>query len=81
MDEREVDKVADTPITIQHTFVFCPMAGTFVLNKTLKQGIFASENEMSQTKQRKIPLSINSSLSTLKKKTQTEAKCKPLQNT
>ena len=49
MDEREVDKVADIPITIQDVFVFCPMAGTFVLNKTLKQGIFASENEMSQT--------------------------------
>ena len=49
MDEREVDKVADTPITLQDAFVFCPMAGTFVLNETLKQGIFASENEMSQT--------------------------------
>ena len=49
MDEREVDKVADTPITIQDTFIFCPMAGTFALNETLKQGIFASKSEMSQT--------------------------------
>ena len=43
-DEREVDKVEDIPITIQDAFMFCPMAGTFVLNKTSKQGIFSSEN-------------------------------------
>ena len=49
MDEKEVYKVADIPITIQDAFVFYPMAGTLVLNKTLKQGIFASENEMNQT--------------------------------
>ena len=49
MDEREVDKVADIPINIQDAFIFCPMAGTFVLNKTLKQDIFARENEMSKT--------------------------------
>ena len=35
MDEREVDKVANTPITIQDAFIFCPMAGTFVQNETL----------------------------------------------
>jgi len=41
--------VAGTPITIQDVFIFCAMARTFVLNETRKQGIFASENEMSQT--------------------------------
>ena len=75
MDDGEVDRVADTPITIQDTFIFCPMAGTFVLNETLKQGIFASENEMSQLEDTKKKLSsIDMSLSTLKKKMQTEAK-------
>ena len=44
MDEREVDTVADTPITIHDAFIFYPMVGTFVLNETLKQGIFTSEN-------------------------------------
>ena len=47
MDEREIDKVADIPI--QDAFIFCPMTGTFVLNETLGQGIFASETEMDQT--------------------------------
>jgi hypothetical protein len=27
---------------------FCPMAGTFILNETLKQAFFASKNERSQ---------------------------------
>ena len=47
MDEKEIDKVADTPI--QDALIFCPMIGTFVLNETLGQGIFASETEMDQT--------------------------------
>ena len=49
MDGIEADRVADTLITIQDTFIFYPIAGTFVLNETLKQGIFASKSEMSQT--------------------------------
>ena len=44
-----------------------------VLNETIKQGIFASEREMSQMEDTK--------LLNLTKKMQTEAKCKPLQNT
>ena len=51
MDEREIDKVADIPI--QDAFIFCPMTGTFVLNETLDQGIFASETEMNQTEANK----------------------------
>ena len=56
MDDGEVDRVADTPITIQDTFIFCPMAGTFVLNETQKQGIFAREREMSELKDTKISI-------------------------
>ena len=51
MDEREIDKVANIPI--QDAFIFCPMTGTFVLNETLEQGIFASETEIDQTEANK----------------------------
>ena len=46
-DEGEVNTVEDK-IIIQDAFIFCPKGGTFVLNEVLKQGIFASEQEMRQ---------------------------------
>ena len=52
-DEGDVDAVEDK-IIIQDAFIFCPMVGTFALNELLKQGIFASEQEMSQMKDTKM---------------------------
>ena len=51
-DEEEVDTVEDKTI-IQDAFIFCPTGGTLALNKVLKQGIFASKQEMNQLEETK----------------------------
>ena len=79
-DAGEIDRFKDTSI-IQDIFIFCPMLGPIVLNKTLEQYIFASEREMSQMEDTNI--SIINRLITIEfeKKMHAEAKCKPLKNT
>ena len=41
---------------IQDAFIFCPSVGSFALNETLKQGIFASEREMNQMEETKVSI-------------------------
>ena len=54
-EKGELDCLANTT-NIQDAIILCPMLGSFVLNETLEQGIFASEREMSQMGDTKISI-------------------------
>ena len=51
-DEGETDMLGNTT-NIQDAFIFCPMLGSISLDKTLEQGIFASEREMTKMEETK----------------------------
>ena len=54
-DKGEIDVLENTTY-IQDAFIFCPSVGSFALNETLKQGIFASEREMNQMEETKVSI-------------------------
>ena len=52
MDVWEEDMLANTG-NIQDAFIFCPNIGTIKMDNIIEQGIFISENEMSQMEETK----------------------------